>query len=60
MPMVELHFPVLGPSLPVDHGYALYSALCRVLPAMHARAIRICFLGPLGANTTPMERSTWK
>jgi CRISPR-associated protein Cas6 len=33
--MIELGFPVLGESLPVDHGYLLYSALCKELPLLH-------------------------
>ncbi len=33
--MVDLCFPVLGQTLPSDHGYALYAALSRVLPALH-------------------------
>src|SRR5262245_33159721 len=49
MPMIELHFPVLGSSLPVDHGYALYSALCRLLPAMHVEGSQI-FLAPIGGQ----------
>jgi CRISPR-associated protein Cas6 len=35
MPMIDLSFPVLGTSLPTDHGYELYAALSRVLPALH-------------------------
>jgi CRISPR-associated protein Cas6 len=36
MPKIELHFPVLGTSIPTDHGYALYSALSRILPQFHS------------------------
>jgi CRISPR-associated protein Cas6 len=32
---VDLWFPVLGSTLPSDHGYALYGALCRVAPELH-------------------------
>lgn len=32
---VDLWFPVLGESLPADHGYATYGALCRVVPEFH-------------------------
>lgn len=35
MPMIDLSFPLLGPALPVDHGYELYAALSRILPALH-------------------------
>lgn len=33
---VDLWFPVTGRTLPSDHGYALYGALARALPALHA------------------------
>jgi CRISPR-associated endonuclease/helicase Cas3 len=32
---VDLWFPVVGKTLPSDHGYQLFSALCRVVPALH-------------------------
>jgi CRISPR-associated protein Cas6 len=32
---VVVHFPVQGRQLPADHGYALYSAVTRQLPALH-------------------------
>jgi len=32
---VDLAFPVRGGTLPRDHGYALYGALSRALPALH-------------------------
>jgi len=35
-PTVTVHFPVQGRQLPADHGYALYSAITRQLPALHA------------------------
>ena len=34
-PAVVVHFPVQGRQLPADHGYALYSAVTRQLPALH-------------------------
>ena len=34
-PHVTVHFPVQGRQLPADHGYALYSAIIRQLPALH-------------------------
>jgi CRISPR-associated protein Cas6 len=34
-PTVVVHFPVQGRQLPADHGYALYSAITRQLPALH-------------------------
>lgn len=33
--IVDLWFPVRGPGLPSDHGYSMYSALCRAVPEMH-------------------------
>ena len=35
MPKVDLCFPVLGAQIPADHGYLLYSAVSRLLPAAH-------------------------
>lgn len=32
---VELHFPFTGATLPSDHGYALYSAISRLIPEAH-------------------------
>jgi CRISPR-associated protein Cas6 len=34
-PIVDLWFPVLGAALPADHGFSVYGALCRQLPALH-------------------------
>jgi CRISPR-associated protein Cas6 len=36
---IDVHFPVRGPSLPTDHAYALYAALTRAAPALHATAV---------------------
>ena len=35
MPYVDLAFRLMGSTVPVDHGYALYAALSRVLPDIH-------------------------
>lgn len=35
MPAVVVQFPAQGRQLPADHGYALYSAVTRQLPALH-------------------------
>lgn len=32
---LELRFPVTGSTLPIDHGYALYGAISRLLPLVH-------------------------
>jgi len=37
MPIIDVIFPVNGDTLPVDHGYALFSALSGVLPWLHER-----------------------
>jgi CRISPR-associated protein Cas6 len=34
--MVDLWFPIVGRTLPSDHGYALYGALCQAVPELHA------------------------
>lgn len=33
--VVDMAFPVRGELLPVDHGYALFGAICRALPWLH-------------------------
>src|SRR6266568_1013103 len=48
MPLIELHFPVLGSALPADHGYALYSALSRVIPSVHED--HVVGIGPIGGQ----------
>jgi CRISPR-associated protein Cas6 len=35
MPVIDLSFVVLGPTIPLDHGYALFSAICRFTPELH-------------------------
>jgi CRISPR-associated protein Cas6 len=35
VPYVAVHFPAQGRQLPADHGYALYAAITRQLPALH-------------------------
>jgi len=34
-PTVDLAFPITPGVVPIDHGYALYSALARVVPELH-------------------------
>ncbi len=36
MPYVDLAFRLTGSTVPVDHGYALYAGLSRILPEIHA------------------------
>jgi CRISPR-associated protein Cas6 len=33
--MLDVSFPALGPSLPLDHGYPLFSSLARLAPSLH-------------------------
>jgi CRISPR-associated protein Cas6 len=35
MPYVDLAFRLTGNKVPVDHGYALYSAISRIVPEIH-------------------------
>ncbi len=35
MASIDLAFRLTGPAVPVDHGYALYAALSRILPDIH-------------------------
>ena len=35
MPIIDLSFVLVGTTLPLDHGYSLYSAICRVVPGLH-------------------------
>src|ERR1043165_8678186 len=32
---IDLAFPIRGPAIPRDHGYALYGAISRVIPEVH-------------------------
>lgn len=34
-PKVDFGFQILGRTLPVDHGYAIYAAISRILPRWH-------------------------
>lgn len=45
-PCIELSFPVLGKSLPADHGYALYAALVHQVPELRQQK-------PLSILTVP-------
>ena len=35
MPTIDLAFTLTGTTIPLDHGYGLFSALCRVVPSLH-------------------------
>jgi CRISPR-associated protein Cas6 len=36
MPHVDLAFRIVGRTIPVDHGYSLYSAISHIIPEIHA------------------------
>ncbi len=46
MSLIELQFPVLGTTLPADHGYALYGAMSRVVPSIHTDKLPLR-IGPI-------------
>lgn len=35
-PVVDFSFPLAGTTIPVDHGYVVYSAVSHVVPRLHA------------------------
>jgi CRISPR-associated protein Cas6 len=35
MPTIDLSFELVGQTIPLDHGYALFGALSRIVPALH-------------------------
>lgn len=37
-PFVDVAFPLKGKSLPLDHGYALFGAVSRIVPVLHDEA----------------------
>ena len=36
MPVIDLAFEIQGTTLPLDYGYALFGALSRIIPTLHA------------------------
>jgi hypothetical protein len=53
MPYIDLAFRLIGTSVPVDHGYAVYAALSRIVPEIHdARTIGVQPIhGTYGGNS---------
>lgn len=42
MPYIDLAFHLIGTSVPVDHGYAVYAAISRIVPEIHdARTVGV-------------------
>ncbi len=35
MPVIDLSFLLVGSTISLDHGYALFSAICRIVPDLH-------------------------
>lgn len=35
MAVIDLSFVLVGTTIPLDHGYPLFSALCRIVPELH-------------------------
>jgi CRISPR-associated protein Cas6 len=62
MPHVDLAFRVMGTKLPVDHGYALYAAINRLVPALHdardlgVHPVRGRYVGDGNLQLTPSSR----
>jgi CRISPR-associated protein Cas6 len=38
MPVIDLSFVLIGSTVPLDHGYSLFSAICRFVPGLHGGA----------------------
>jgi CRISPR-associated protein Cas6 len=53
-PVIDLAFRVSGDSLPLDHGYSLYSSLSRISPDLHEAE----WLGIHPINGIPTSRNT--
>lgn len=53
MTFTDLSFPLLGRSVPLDHGYTLYAALTSCVPALHgARWLAVHPIGGRVAGST--------
>jgi CRISPR-associated protein Cas6 len=56
MPVIDLSFVLVGTTIPLDHGYSLFSAICRIVPALHGD--RRAGVHPIrGRQTAPGELS---
>jgi CRISPR-associated endonuclease/helicase Cas3 len=59
MATIEIHFPVNGKTIPRDNGYALYSAISRLIPETHGAewiAIDAIYGGHLSAASPGIVR----
>jgi hypothetical protein len=60
MPVVDLSFVLAGTTIPLDHGYSLFSALCRLVPALHDDEPSACpGCGEHGFPYSPNSRNPW-
>ena len=62
MNILDLVYPALGNTLPVDHAYSLYGALARLLPQIHQQDgnIRYCPINgdPVGEGLLSLTRQS--
>jgi CRISPR-associated protein Cas6 len=56
--IVDVAFQLAGESVPVDHGYQLYSALCVAVPALHGATW--LSVHPLSGNPTPPGKLSFR
>lgn len=62
MPTIDLAFGLAGATIPLDYGYALFSALCRVVPGLHGdrrvgvHPVRGVRLAPRRLTLVPQSR----
>ena len=62
MATIDLGFGLRGTTIPLDYGYALFGALCRVVPGLHGdravgvHPIRGLRLGPMRLTLVPQSR----
>ena len=64
MELLRVTFPVSGIQIPLDHGYAVFSAISRLVPEVHANRevaiapIRGAYLAPRVLGLTRFSRLT--
>ena len=60
MPYVDLAFCLNGSTIPVDHGYALYAVLCRIIPEIHeARNLAVHPIRGIYSGDGRLQMSDW-
>jgi CRISPR-associated protein Cas6 len=53
MAIIEMRYPVLGTTLPTDHGYPLFSAISRLIPWVHQPTSKVRFAPIPGVREAP-------